>query len=68
VEAKEWKAKYQQEIEEAEAEIARLRSEVKGFTQEEAKDLYQGLKRLRDRNLNEATFDVKADLVARLGI
>ncbi len=67
-EAKEWKTKYLQEIHEAEAEIARLSSEVRGFTQEQVQDLYQELQRLRERNLNEATFDEKADLAARLGI
>ena len=67
-EAKEWKAKYLQEIQEAEAETARLSSEVGGFTQEQAQDLYHELKKLRECNLNEATFDEKVELVTRLGI
>ena len=67
-EAKIKKESYQQSIDKANTEIARLKSEIRGFTQQEVEILRQELKVLRDRNLEEATFDERIDLVARLGL
>ena len=51
---------------EAEAEIARLKAEVRGFTPEEVDALRQELKSHHDRNLKEASFAERLDLVAKL--
>ncbi len=54
----------------AESEIARLRQEMsrRGPGPLEVEQLRRELEELRDRNLKEATFEERADLVARLGI
>ncbi len=54
----------------AESEIARLREQMshRGLSIFEAELLRQELKELRDRNLQESTFEERADLVAKLGI
>jgi hypothetical protein len=39
-----------------------------GISAVEAKLLWQELRELRDRNLQEATFEGKSDLIAKLGI
>jgi uncharacterized protein YoxC len=67
-EARRKKQNYQQSIDEANTEIIRLKSEIRGFTQQEIEVLRQELKVLRDTNLEEATFDEKVDLIAKLGL
>jgi hypothetical protein len=51
-------------------EIGRLRNQVanRSLSSFEAELLRQELKALRDRNLQESTFEERADLVAKLGI
>ena len=52
------------------SEIARLRGQMtdRGLSSVEAELLRQELKALRDRNLQESTFEERADLIAKLGI
>ncbi len=54
----------------AELEIGRLRGQManRSLSAVEAELLRQELKTLRDRNLQESTFEERADLVAKLGI
>jgi hypothetical protein len=54
----------------AESEIGKLREQMsnRGLDIFEAEILRQEFKELRDRNLQESTFEEKADLVAKLGI
>ena len=54
----------------AESEIVRLRGQMadRGLSAIEAELLRQELKALRDRNLQESTFEERADLIAKLGI
>jgi len=53
-----------------ESEIVRLRGQMvdRGLNSIEAELLRQELKALRNRNLQESTFEERADLVAKLGI
>jgi hypothetical protein len=69
-EAIERKTRYRSDIEIIEGEIHRLRDEVSsnGWGAEDLVALRQRLRELRDRNLVEATFSERMDLVARLGI
>ena len=69
-EAKQRKMEYQAIIEKATLEIPRFhaRVEAQGFSQGEVRALREELNALRERNLKEATFDEKVDLVAMLGI
>lgn len=69
-EAKRRKADHQGTIEKAKREIARLKAQVKvqDFSPGDCEALRQELKALRERNLEEAPFQEKADLVAMLGI
>jgi len=63
-------SEHRQAIARAESEIGRLRDQAanRGLSAIEAELLQQELKALRDRNLEESTFEEKADLVAKLGI
>ena len=53
-----------------ESEIARLRGQMadRGLSSIEAELLRHELKALRDRNLQESTFEERAELIAKLGI
>ena len=61
---------HRESITKAESEIERLRRQMvnRGFSALEAELIRRELKALRDRNLLEATFEERADLVAKLGI
>lgn len=61
---------HREAIARSESEIGRLREQMKNrdLTTPEVELLRQELKALRDRNLQESTFEEKADLVAKLGI
>ena len=63
-------AEHRQAITRAESEIGKLREQManRGLGLAEVELLRQELKALRDRNLQEATFEERADLIARLGI
>jgi site-specific DNA recombinase len=63
-------AEHRQAIARAESEIGRLRDQVanRSLSAVEAELLWQQLKDLCDRNLQESTFEEKADLVAKLAI
>ncbi len=63
-------AEHREAIARAELEIGRLRDQMmnRGLSMVEAELLRRELKEIRDRNLQESTFEEKADLVARLGI
>ena len=61
---------HREAIARAELEIVRLREQMgnRGHSPVEAGLLRRELKEIRDRNLQESTFEERADLVARLGI
>jgi DNA invertase Pin-like site-specific DNA recombinase len=61
---------HREAIARAESEIGRLREQManRSFSAIEAELLRQELKALRDQNLQESTFEERADLVAKLGI
>ncbi len=63
-------AEHREAIARAELEIERLRDQManRGLSAAEAEMLHLKLKELRDRNLQESTFEEKTELVARLGI
>jgi len=67
--AKRRKADHHDTIEKAKREIACLKAQAKarGFNPSDAEALRQELKTLRERNLKEASFEEKSDLVAMLG-
>ena len=69
-EAKGRKAGHESAIEKAKQEITRLEALVRaqGFSHYDVDALRQELEALRERNLQEASFEEKADLVAMLGI
>jgi hypothetical protein len=67
-EAKRKKQSYQHVIDTTRIEIERLKDEIRGFTQHDIDVLRHELQILRDRNLEEATFDERVDLVAKLGL
>ena len=69
-EARKKKSDYQDVIEKETHEISRLQAQkgAQGFSRGDAEVLRQELKALRERNLKEATFEEKGDLVAMLGI
>jgi len=69
-EAKKRKADHQGTIEKAMQEITRLSAQVRAqeFGPGDIEALRQELKALRERNLKEASFEEKADLVAMLGV
>jgi DNA invertase Pin-like site-specific DNA recombinase len=61
---------HRETIASAESEISRLREQMsnRGLSIFEAELLRQELKEIRDRNLQESTFEERNDLVAKLGI
>jgi len=63
-------AEHREAIARAESEIGRLRDQIanRSLSSAEVEMLRQELKALRDRNLQESTFEERADLVAKLGI
>ena len=63
-------AEHREAIARAELEIGRLHDQManRGLSTIEAELLQQELRELRDRNLQESTFEDRADLVAKLGI
>jgi DNA invertase Pin-like site-specific DNA recombinase len=63
-------AEHHEVIARAESEIERLHAQManKGLSAVEAELLWRELKELRDRNLQDATFEGKSDLIAKLGI
>ena len=63
-------AEHREAIGRSESEILRLRDQMgnRGLSTIEAELLRQELRALRDRNLQESTFEERADLVAKLGI
>ncbi len=63
-------ADHREAIARAESEIGRLREQManRSLSTIEAELLRQELEALRDRNLQESTFEDRADLVAKLGI
>jgi len=63
-------AEHREAIARAESEISGLREKMSGsgLSIFEAELLRQELRELRDRNLQESTFDERVDLVAKLGI
>ncbi len=69
-EARKKKLDYQDAIEREIKEIARLQAliEAQGFSKRDVETLRQELRVLRERNLKDATFEEKVDLVAMLGI
>ncbi len=69
-EAREKKLNYQGVIEKETQEISHLQAQmdVQGFSRGDAEALRKELKALRERNLKEATFEEKVELVAMLGI
>ncbi len=69
-EARKKKLDYQDVIEREMREISRLQSQIEaqGFSRGDAEVLRQELMNLRERNLKEATFEERVDLVAMLGI
>jgi hypothetical protein len=69
-EARKKKSEYKVIIENEMQEISRLhtRIEAQGFSRGDVEALRHELRELRERNLKEATFEERADLVARLGI
>jgi hypothetical protein len=69
-EAREKKLNYQGVIEKETQEISHLQAQmdVQGFSRRDVEALRKELKILRERNLKEATFEEKVDLVAMLGI
>jgi Bacteriophage replication protein O len=62
------KIKYKADIKAEDAKIAKMEKEIKGFTSDQAESLKKELESLRERNLRQATFAEKGDLIARLGI
>ncbi len=66
--AKKRKANYQEDFDKQEEEITRLKSKIKGLTEEEVQSLQNELVWLRDHNLEKPTFEEKMDLMARLNI
>jgi len=68
--AKKRKTDHQGTIEKAKQEIVRLKAQVRAgrFSPGDAEVLRQELKALRERNLKEALFEEKVNLVAMLGI
>lgn len=69
-EAKRRIAGYQETIAEAEKEIQRLQESMKARSggRLDIETMREELKTLRDRNLEEATFEEKLDIVSKLGI
>jgi len=69
-EARKKKITYQDAIEKETQEISHLQVQIatQGFTQGDAEALRHELKSLRERNLKDATFEERVDLVAMLGI
>ena len=69
-EAKTKKGQYQIEIDKIQVEIADLKTKKneQGLSPDNVRSLRQELERLRDRNIREATFEQKSDLLAMLGI
>jgi len=69
-EARKKKLDYQDVIEKEKQEISRLQAQIEtqGFSRRDAEALRQELRGLRERNLKEATFEERVDLVAMLGI
>ena len=67
-EAKDKIANYQDMIGGIDSEIQRLQTQIKGFTPKEMDELKEALRILRDRNIEEATFEDRMDLMARLGV
>ena len=69
-EARKKKLDYQDVIEKEIQEISRLQAQIEtqGLSRGDAEVLRQELKALRERNLKEATFEERVDLVAMLGI
>jgi hypothetical protein len=69
-EARNRKAEYQRRIEEAREEIARLQAQVKaqGISPDMADALREELRALRNRNLEEASFEERVDVIAMLGV
>ncbi len=69
-EARKKKLDYRDAIGKEMQEISRLQAQVEtqGFSRGDAEALRQELRGLRERNLKEATFEEKVDLVAMLGI
>ncbi len=69
-EAKKRKADHQGTVSKAMQEITRLSAQVRAqeFGPRDIEALRQELKALRERNLKEASFEEKADLVAMLGV
>ena len=63
-------AEHREAIARAELEIGRLHDQManRGLSTIEAELLQQELRELRDRNLQESTFEDRADLVAKLGM
>jgi hypothetical protein len=63
-------AEHREAIAKAESEIVRLRDQMmnRGLNIVEAELLRCELKEIRDRNLQESTFEERANLVAKLGI
>jgi hypothetical protein len=63
-------SEHRETITKADLEIVRLREQIgkKGLNPVETKLLRRELEELRNRNLQESTFEERADLVARLGI
>jgi len=63
-------AEHREAIARAESEIGRLSEQManRSLSSVEVEVLRQELKALRDRNLQESTFEERADLVAKLGI
>ena len=69
-EARKKKLDYQATIQKVTQEISRLQAQIgaQGFSRDDIEALRQELKGLRERNLKEATFEEKVDLIAMLGI
>jgi hypothetical protein len=69
-EARKKKYDYQHAIEKEMQEISHLQAQIEaqGFSRGDIETLRQELRSLRERNLKEATFEEKGDLVAMLGI
>jgi len=69
-EARKKKLDYQDVIGKEMQEISRLQAQIEtqGFSRGDVETLRQELRSLRERNLKEATFEERVDLVAMLGI
>jgi len=69
-EARKKKLDYQDVIEKETHEISRLQAQIgaQGFSRGDVEALRHELRGLRERNLKEATFEERVDLVAMLGI